>query len=481
MTNTKYIFAFGADKIAFNQMEAEMLYFVENRFRFFAVQDGMLYFYDAKMDAYFSNKDIEEIMPNFGRKYLESSYFEKYLSELQDSAIKAKEFYQKIWNKDFSKESNEDLASLYRELYNHLGMLFGFLNSTGREVLQPIEKILTDEISKLKENNLDLLSLLTKPDEIDDIKEERLAWYQLLLTTKMNPTDENILRHALEFCWMFPDELSTNTAVNFFKERMAQENINEDTVKKQIAEINTKHRIFLEQKHALLVDKSEALQTASSILSKLTYARMQVKIFYGVNFVAHTFINEIAKRIGELPTNIIYQYSLEDVQHSLSLSQALSSSELQARQEAKLLLIESGKLINLYGKEAQNKASELLKTQESIQEITEFKASIANKGFIRGRVKIVPMSDIESLKMSSIAFTDGDILVTTMTQPNMVPLAKRASAIITDQGGITCHAAIISRELGKPCLIGAQIATKVLKDGDMVEVDANNGIVRILK
>jgi len=58
---------------------------------------------------------------------------------------------------------------------------------------------------------------------------------------------------------------------------------------------------------------------------------------------------------------------------------------------------------------------------------------------------------------------------------------KKASAIVTDDGGITCHAAIVSRELGKPCIIGTKIATKVLHDGDLVEVDADNGVVRILE
>ena len=58
---------------------------------------------------------------------------------------------------------------------------------------------------------------------------------------------------------------------------------------------------------------------------------------------------------------------------------------------------------------------------------------------------------------------------------------KKASAFITDEGGITCHASIIARELKKPCIIGTKIATKVLKDGDMVEVDGNIGVIKILK
>ena len=68
-----------------------------------------------------------------------------------------------------------------------------------------------------------------------------------------------------------------------------------------------------------------------------------------------------------------------------------------------------------------------------------------------------------------------------MTRPDFMPLMRKAKAVITDEGGITCHAAIVSRELGIPCIIGTKIATKVLKDGDMVEVDANKGIVRKIK
>ena len=74
----------------------------------------------------------------------------------------------------------------------------------------------------------------------------------------------------------------------------------------------------------------------------------------------------------------------------------------------------------------------------------------------------------------------GDILVAPMTTPWYLPAIKKAVAIITDEGGITCHAAIVSRELGVPCIIGTKIATKVLKDGDFVEVNAHKGVVRRL-
>ena len=116
-----------------------------------------------------------------------------------------------------------------------------------------------------------------------------------------------------------------------------------------------------------------------------------------------------------------------------------------------------------------------LTTKTSVDSVNVIKGQIANKGNVTGIVRVVldPHDDKE--------FQDGDILVTSMTRPEFVPIMKRAGAVVTNEGGITCHAAIVSRELGIPCVIGTKNATRLLKNGDMVEVDADNGIVKILK
>ena len=72
---------------------------------------------------------------------------------------------------------------------------------------------------------------------------------------------------------------------------------------------------------------------------------------------------------------------------------------------------------------------------------------------------------------------DGEVLVAPMTSPDWVPAMRRASALVTDGGGMTCHAAIVSRELGVPCVVGARIATTVLRDGELVTVDGAQGAV----
>ena len=101
------------------------------------------------------------------------------------------------------------------------------------------------------------------------------------------------------------------------------------------------------------------------------------------------------------------------------------------------------------------------------------------KGVFLGKIKgcvriIVSNSDLYKIQ-------EGDILVTGTTRPDYVPAMKKAGAFVTNEGGLLSHAAIIARELKKPCIIGTKIATKVLKDGDFVEVDAERGIVTIIK
>ncbi len=75
------------------------------------------------------------------------------------------------------------------------------------------------------------------------------------------------------------------------------------------------------------------------------------------------------------------------------------------------------------------------------------------------------------------ALGDGDVLVTHMTSPDWLPLLRRAAAVVTDSGGMTCHAAIVSRELGIPCVVGTGEATSKLRNGEIVTVDATRGVV----
>lgn len=149
-------------------------------------------------------------------------------------------------------------------------------------------------------------------------------------------------------------------------------------------------------------------------------------------------------------------------------------STLKSRYDGVVIDAKTEKCSLLIGKEA----SDLI---HAIYQATEINAregitgSSAFPGNIVGKVQLIFKNEEQS------KVQEGDILVTTMTRPEWIPSMKKAGAFVTDAGGILSHAAIVAREMNKPCVIGTKFATQILKDGDLVEVDADNGVVRILE
>lgn len=133
--------------------------------------------------------------------------------------------------------------------------------------------------------------------------------------------------------------------------------------------------------------------------------------------------------------------------------------------------IENGKLFLLQSRPITTLGN-IEKSSESAADLdVVIKGLGASPGIVGGPVKII--LDIDELDK----INDGDIMVTTMTTPDMVPAMKKSSGIITDEGGVTCHASIISRELGIPCVVGTGEATNTLRDGQDVSIDGKKGLV----
>ena len=192
-------------------------------------------------------------------------------------------------------------------------------------------------------------------------------------------------------------------------------------------------------------------------------------------FLGDKIRGELAKR-NYLSLNQTRVISAEDMQKIFS--QPLDIHKLNGAYNFTIFWYEKKKgVIKLSGKVGLQKyqyiAARLpkLKNADKIKEII---GEMAYPGKVSGRVSLI--LSVEDFKK----FKPGEILVTRVTDPNYVPIMKIAKAIITDIGGITCHAAIVARELKKPCVIGTKIATQVLKDGDLAEVNANKGEVKIL-
>jgi len=145
------------------------------------------------------------------------------------------------------------------------------------------------------------------------------------------------------------------------------------------------------------------------------------------------------------------------------------SQELVAEREHHVMEITDGGVKLLAGRKI------LAGSDKKMRKIWEIKGVCAQPGKARGTVKVV-LTPKECGKVR-----EGDVLVATMSTPDFLPGMMKAAAFVTDLGGMTCHVAIVSREMKKPCVIGTKNATKVLKDGDEVEVDATRGVVIVLR
>ena len=118
--------------------------------------------------------------------------------------------------------------------------------------------------------------------------------------------------------------------------------------------------------------------------------------------------------------------------------------------------------------------------------LIEFQGTIASKGKVIAKARVIlPELDIPYhefvKKLHALPMNQGEVLVTETTSPDFVPLMKKAGGIIANQGGLNSHAAIMSRELGIPCLVGTYHATHILTTGDLIDLDANKGRVKILQ
>jgi phosphohistidine swiveling domain-containing protein len=195
-------------------------------------------------------------------------------------------------------------------------------------------------------------------------------------------------------------------------------------------------------------------------------------IFY---IILGVFLKEIYKRTGARVSDM-YFYDMKEMK-DLFDGKILDEDLMRERSKGYVLISLKDKQYILTGDEFKKLYLEVVKSRLKISQL---KGAIASRGIVAGRVRLL-IHNKRNVSKEAEKFKKGEILVTEMTRPGIIMACHKASAIITDEGGITCHAAIVARELGIPCIIGTKIATQVLKDGDLVEVDADKGIVKILK
>lgn len=186
-------------------------------------------------------------------------------------------------------------------------------------------------------------------------------------------------------------------------------------------------------------------------------------------------LKELSKRTG-VKVKDLFLYTDSEILNLFN-GKKIKNNILYARSKGYAVLVLNKKRTLLIGDDFRKAFNEVVLHKKGTSEI---KGMVAMKGFVRGKIKLI-LHTKRNISKEVKRFKKGEVLVTEMTRPDTILACRKAAAIITDEGGITSHAAIISREFKIPCIIGTKIATQILKTGNLVEVDAIKGIVKILK
>lgn len=305
-----------------------------------------------------------------------------------------------------------------------------------------------------------VLETLTAPTRLSFYQEEEVT----LVKTK------NLSKHQQQFFWLKNSYAGTQVLpVKFFAERKKELslNIGREVKEKLTKTVARKSEI---QKQYGLPPKIMAMVEA--IADGINWQDERKKNIFIILHYLDTLVKEVANRFN-------YNY---DELHDLwyyQIAQIIRGKDMHS----KLAKRAKGFGVKFFHscQELSTKEAEYFWSvyeTEKVSSESVIKGIAVSKGngrVVRGKIRIL----LDPNKIEN--FQKGEILVAPMTSPEYVFAMKKARAAVTDTGGLTSHAAIVSRELNIPCIVGTKIATKVLKDGDLVEVDANKGIVKIIK
>jgi len=238
----------------------------------------------------------------------------------------------------------------------------------------------------------------------------------------------------------------------------------------------------------ILTKEKKIKQKQKDLFEKLRFNSYQLKlikicqeILFGKEFrkgalyhgmyCYQPLFRQIAKKF-KITCHNVRAMTDQEILNALKYGRIPKKQVLQARMKCAVFYITAEKTTVLSGKKAQDFFNKLPKEKLVIKGVDELKGTCASPGKAKGQIRIIEYpKDIAKMKK-------GDILISETTYPSLVPAMKNAAAIVTNAGGLSCHAAIVSRELGIPCVVGTKIVTKIFKDGDLVEVDATKGIIK---
>ncbi|MFH1247128.1 MAG: PEP-utilizing enzyme [Candidatus Micrarchaeota archaeon] len=429
------------------------------------------------LETYFSSNAVKQLNKE-GEKFLDKTFRDNLISETKKVMPyyweTAKRLMEKVKKQTLT---NEELSEIYKQVGRLVVKTIAYFATSREEIMYAVEKALADKLeAKYGEKFRDVYLLITMPTEEDVLFREKVDWLQLV----KGPSKEKLIAHSLKYPLLFYCIYSEEKALQLLEEKLKKTDVAklEQGIQQQkchLQELREK-----QEKQFAEINNKEIQELAKFIQDQAHY-RFEIKACWGGNYYFLPLLKEISKRSFVSVADLGHFSIPSDVIDFLEKGKAIDASEIQKRKRYCLLHLNNGKIDFYSGNEALEKRKELLDSSLPSRDTNEIRGLIANTGKVSGKVKLVKVDNAEEIAKIASEIKPGTILVTGMTNPTMISLMKNVKGIVTDEGGMACHAAIISRELNVPCIVGCRIATRVLSDGDYIELDADNGIVRKLK
>ncbi|KKT93984.1 MAG: Phosphoenolpyruvate synthase/pyruvate phosphate dikinase [Parcubacteria group bacterium GW2011_GWF2_45_11] len=421
----------------------------------------------------------------------DDGWFENYC---QQELKKSEHLYQKgleLKKTDWSKKSNQEIVEIIGPLlqeYRELACPWYAQYSLDEYFEDIIEKKLLNYLKADDKNFRRYVLIFTDPKEMTEVAEERWKLTQIAkdifdhnedLDNLSGETISRLNDHLDKFAYINRG-LATSKPYSFadiiervkeMKQQVADGKVIDDLIYEASAgKIESEYRRALEQ-----VKPKPDLQRVIDLARLHSYLRnRRVEAFFNADYGASFAYAEVAKR-ANFNQDWIMEISVPEMINFLKQGAALpDEAEMNIRFHDYAMIVrgaETRLITDL--KEIKELENEYSVEVAETEEIHGRMACLG--GIIKGRAKVC-LDKEEIYKVER-----GDILVAQYTTPDFVPAMEKAAAIVADQGGLSSHAAIVSRELGVPCVIATKNGTRVIKDNDLLEIDAQKGIVKIIK
>ncbi len=444
------------------------------------------FFANGKADWYMLQSEINNIAKTITtRTIADPDYVEKLIANW---APDEKLFYQtcaQIEKEDLRALADTDLLNLHDRFVDltlkrnsSSSLIDGFALGTDVQVERQVRAAYDQSALKKSVPFPEVFAALTAPCEKSFLLQAEIELYQTASQINKQPTQKETLikNYRDKYFWLRNNYVdSLNLPLQYFEEEIARIRSTGTDPTSTLKEIE---QIFAEtmKKKREYRQKLKINKETSALLGITeAFAHWQDERKKATFFAAHYFtllLDEVGYR-SHLSADLLKYLSPRQI--NKALKGEFSAEQLKTRQAGCVYYWDKSGHDVVTGLAAVEKIKTQILGKKDRHAIQDFRGLTACLGKATGKVKVLTSAK-EIHKIEA-----GDILVAVMTRPDYVPAMRKAAAIVTDEGGITSHAAIVSRELKIPCIIGTKIATQVLADGDLVEVNANHGVVKILK